>query len=128
MGYDMNDLSAPCIAGIGEVTRLGYVRLWNKGNRILAHRAAYIEQIGPIPDGFEIDHLCHNRACVNVLHLKLATHKQNCRRTVNSKLTPEDIPKIKQMRSDGMLLQQIGDQFNVSKQMIWRIVQCKAWQ
>lgn len=33
---------------------------------------------GPIPDGMVVDHyVCHNRACVNVEHLRLATSKQN---------------------------------------------------
>lgn len=42
-----------------------------------AHRVAYELTIGPIPDGLLIDHTCHNRACVNPAHLRLATHKQN---------------------------------------------------
>ena len=42
-----------------------------------AHRFAYAEQFGPIPDGMQIDHKCHNRRCVNPKHLRLATHKQN---------------------------------------------------
>jgi hypothetical protein len=127
MGYDMIDLSTPCILGDGEITRLGYFRLWNGGNRILAHRAAFIQKFGPIPEGFEIDHLCHNRGCVNTLHLQLATHKQNSRRRVNSKLTMEDAEKIRQMSLSGLSLQKIADSFDVSKQMIWRIVQCKCW-
>lgn len=127
MGYDMIDLSAPCITGSGEFTRLGYIRLWNGGNRILAHRAAFIKEYGPIPDGLEIDHLCHNRSCVNLLHLQLATHKQNSRRKVNSKLTMQDAEKIRSMRLTGLSLQKISDSFGVSKQMIWRIVQCKSW-
>jgi hypothetical protein len=127
MGYDMIDLSTPCILGKGEITRLGYIRLWNGGNRILAHRLAFIEQVGPIPDGFEIDHLCHNRGCVNTLHLQLATHKENSRRKVNSKLKMQDAEKIRQMRLNGMSLQKIADLFDVSKQMIWRIVHCKTW-
>jgi len=32
---------------------------------------------GPIPDGAEIDHMCHVRNCVNPAHLRTATHKQN---------------------------------------------------
>lgn len=43
----------------------------------MAHRLAYELTIGPIPDGHQIDHICHNRACVNPDHLRLATNKQN---------------------------------------------------
>lgn len=42
-----------------------------------AHRLSYKFTRGPIPDGMQIDHICHNRACVNPEHLRLATNKQN---------------------------------------------------
>lgn len=42
-----------------------------------AHRYSYELNIGPIPDGHEIDHMCHNRSCVNPGHLRPVTHKQN---------------------------------------------------
>lgn len=123
----MIDLSSPCIVGIGEKTRLGYIRLWNGGNRILAHRAEFIKKIGVIPEGLEIDHLCHNRSCINILHLKLATHKENSRRRVNSKLTIEQVEKIRIMLLNGMSLKKIADIFKVSKQMIWLIAKGKQW-
>lgn len=42
-----------------------------------AHRYAYTALRGPIPDGMVIDHMCHNRSCVNPLHLQVVTSKQN---------------------------------------------------
>lgn len=54
-----------------------------------AHRAAYEEFFGPIPDGAVVDHECHNvddscpggachhRSCVNPSHLALKTRAQN---------------------------------------------------
>lgn len=43
----------------------------------MAHRFAYEEVVGPIPEGHQLDHTCHNRACVNPGHLRPATNKQN---------------------------------------------------
>lgn len=31
----------------------------------------------PIPDGMDIDHMCHVRECVNPSHLRACTRKQN---------------------------------------------------
>ncbi len=45
-----------------------------------SHRLAYEFLVGPIPAGLEIDHTCHNPACVNPTHLEPVTHKVNVQR------------------------------------------------
>lgn len=60
-----------------------------------AHRFAYELLVGPIPDGLELDHLCHtedltchpirqepcrHRACCNPWHMEPVTHAENLRR------------------------------------------------
>ena len=44
---------------------------------VRAHRFAYEERVGPIPEGLVIDHLCHEPACVNPDHLRAVTHTEN---------------------------------------------------
>ncbi len=57
----------------------GGVRIQNKSHYV--HRVAHEAIIGPIPSGFEVDHLCRNRKCYNPEHLEAVTHAENMRRS-----------------------------------------------
>lgn len=48
---------------------------------VTAHRAVWVYAHGPIPEAMTIDHMCKNRRCVNVEHLRLLTNYENARRT-----------------------------------------------
>jgi uncharacterized UBP type Zn finger protein len=37
---------------------------------VLAHRLAWMEHVGPIPEGWVVHHVCGVRACVNPAHLQ----------------------------------------------------------
>ncbi len=54
----------------------------DSGKFIAAHRWAYINTIGPIPEGLVIDHLCNNPGRVNPSHLKATTQRENVRRAL----------------------------------------------
>ena len=58
----------------------GYGAFWFDGSTGQAHRFAYAYFTGPIPPGFEIDHLCRNRACASPDHLEAVTHAVNVQR------------------------------------------------
>lgn len=58
----------------------GYGILRCKGRQWMAHRFAYLLMIGDIPDGYEIDHCCQNKMCVNPDHLELVTQDQQAAR------------------------------------------------
>lgn len=66
-----------CLEWLGVLTRGGYARFKADGEWVMVHRWIYEKKVGPIPDGMQIDHLCHNRRCVEVSHLRLATPMQN---------------------------------------------------
>ncbi|MGW7514807.1 HNH endonuclease signature motif containing protein [Streptomyces sp. NPDC054796] len=66
----------PCHQWTGSTNERGYGTFWH-GRTVKAHRYAYEQQVGPIPDGLDIDHLCRNRACVAPGHLRAVTHREN---------------------------------------------------
>ena len=59
----------------------------------LAHRVAYELEIGPIPDGMTLDHLCKNTRCVNPAHLEVVTRGDNARRGVPRNAKKTHCPK-----------------------------------
>lgn len=67
-----------CIIPIShKLNQDGYFRCRDpryKGNGhaplVMYHRYVWEQVHGAIPEGYEIDHLCHNRACCNVKHLQ----------------------------------------------------------
>ncbi len=82
-----------CIYYTGNLWTGGYGTLSRKGRKVAAHRAAYELLVGPIPEGMELDHTCHDpercaggddclhRRCVNVEHLNPTTPQGNTLRS-----------------------------------------------
>lgn len=62
----------------------GYSQIgWQQGGKTftrLGHRVAWEAVHGPIPEGMTLDHVCRNKPCVNVDHLRLLTNSENGRR------------------------------------------------
>lgn len=58
-------------------SRVAYGVFTDRGRRIGAHRWSHEQYVGPIPDGYEVEHRCHNGLCVNPAHLRAVTHADN---------------------------------------------------
>ncbi len=60
----------------------GYGLFWDGRKTVRAHRWAYEQLHGPIPEGRELDHLCRTHACVRSSHLEPVTQRENILRGV----------------------------------------------
>lgn len=68
----------------------GYGKVWHNGKMRSVHRVVYAELVGPIPPGWQIDHLCARwsgyswprRRCCNPEHLECVPGDVNNRRRV----------------------------------------------
>jgi hypothetical protein len=58
----------------------GYPMFAVFGTKVPAYRYSYEIEVGPIPDGLELDHLCRVPTCVRPVHLEPVTHAENQRR------------------------------------------------
>ena len=66
-----------CIDWVGQVNLQGYGIIYVNGRNLRVHRYIWELEVGPIPEGKVIDHICHNRVCCNVDHLRVVTVTQN---------------------------------------------------
>lgn len=89
-----------CIIWHKSKNEKGYGQEFFRGKNTKAHRAEWIRANGEIPDGFVLDHTCHNeaakegkcsggvtcvhRACVNLNHLQLVSVSENTLRGMHS--------------------------------------------
>ena len=104
-----------------------------------AHRISWELHNGPIPEGMFVCHHCDVPSCVNPDHLFIGdnqmnmTDKQRKGRAVKgegsagSKLTEDDVRRIRRMADMGMTTRMISDGFPVTWQTVHDIIKRKKW-
>lgn len=76
---------AGCWQWPGQKTMGGYGTMrTGPGAKDYVHRISHRLWIGPIPEGFDVDHLCRNTLGYNPAHLEAVTPRENWSRSMNA--------------------------------------------
>jgi hypothetical protein len=119
----------------------GYGRVRVDGRDIMAHRAVWLIEVGPIPEEMFVCHRCDNRLCVNPEHLFLGTHDENMQDMVkkrrqragerhpSAKLSAAAVRAIRQDYANGLSTQQeLAARFGVAPSLIHRVIHGESWR
>lgn len=89
----IRDDSTGCLLWTGATcgSRLKYGAFtWHGRRQVTAHRAAWMLEVGPIPDGWEVDHLCRVPLCVEITHLEAVPASVNRERAASPSMVNRD--------------------------------------
>lgn len=127
-----------CVEWTGSTNRAGYGSIKVSGRTVLAHRASYEINRGPIPDGQWVLHRCDNPPCVNPDHLFLGDAQANVDDMMTkgrgrkargeghgaAKLTEEQVRAI---RADPRKVRDIAPDYGIGKSTVSYIKTRKIW-
>lgn len=136
-----SELRGECEEWQGRITTEGYGRNTRAGKPTrLAHRIAWLEQVGPIPSVTPcVLHHCDNRLCVRVSHLFLGTKTDNsadmvakgrhARGSSNSdaKLSEADVLDIRRRAASERQVS-LAIEYGVSASNISNIIARRIWK
>ena len=135
--------SSPCIEYPGKARdHRGYGRMTVKGKSWAAHRWAWTQVHGPIPEGVMVLHSCDNRACWNVEHLFLGTAQDNTddmmqkgrhrvapsERNGSAKLTWSKVTVIRAQAAAGRSYRSLARAYGVDHKTIRSLVLGHTWK
>ena len=132
-----------CIYWSRAKSKGGYGQIWDGTKVQYVHRlVAQIAHGQPEP-GQEVLHSCDNRACINPVHLRWGTRKENMQdaiarnRLTNRKtargiangsatLTYEEICELRKLRNDGWKLKDLSAKYGITMSAISSIAKMKV--
>ncbi len=86
-----------------------YGRMPGGGRLKMAHRHAYEQSHGPIPDGMLVCHRCDNGLCVNPDHLFIGSHSDNMKDAAQKSRLPHLLDQSGENNSNSKYTKELAD-------------------
>lgn len=132
------DTNGGCWLWSGAVDEFGYGRINIRGRNTKAHRAAFLEFTGAIPEGREVLHTCDTPCCVNPAHLIPGTHAENMAdmakkgradskrgpRNTKAKITPELANEIRRSTASA---RDVAERYGLHWATVYRVRRGQHW-
>jgi hypothetical protein len=71
--------SGECLIWQGAINSHGYGVVGVRGITYLVHRVTYELKAGEVPSGYDVHHVCGQRACCNPTHLEALSRRDHVR-------------------------------------------------
>lgn len=137
--FDKVDKTDACWIWKGSKNQKNYGMFVYKGRVHMAHRVAYMEWKGEIPDGRLVCHTCDNPSCVNPDHLFVGSNQDNMddmkakgrqkslsgEENKNSKLTWDAVHDI---RTSPLSVRQLMKKYEVSDMTVYAVRNHQIWK
>lgn len=128
------DKTEGCWIWKGATQNKGYGKLSFRGKKTaVASRVSYELFKGPLEGKLLVCHTCDNPSCVNPEHLFLGSNMENMLDMVEkgrqySKLTPEQVLKIRKMWNNGSTQAKIMEEFKIGCGHLSNIIHRRIWK
>jgi hypothetical protein len=113
----------------------------NQGRSFLVHRIVISAFLGPIPDGYEVNHINGVKTDNRIENLEFVTRAENIRHAMDtglinnigsdnptSKLTEAQVAEIRILHAGGTGYKNLGRKYGVSWECIRNIIKGRSWK